>query len=273
MTGKQGAGVVRAVGSAVRDLVAGDHVVLSYNYCNTCRSCSAGKTFHCSEMRVRNFGGRRSDGSQTILTDSGRTSTCFFGQSSFCNPAVVQEACCVKVDKDLPLSTLCSFGCGFQTGTGCMYNVVRPVERGTRYLAVFGMGSVGAAALMAAKILAQGNPGVLETIIALDIVDERLSLALDLGATHVINSKRENTEERVAELTNGHGLDAAVDCTGVIAVINSMVSLVGAGGVAVTVGGPSPGLKASIDVFDMLINCKTYRGCHQGNSYSKTVSV
>ncbi|GKZ87940.1 hypothetical protein CBS63078_1612 [Aspergillus niger] len=103
-----------------------------------------------------------------------------------------------------------------------------------------------------------------------DVVDEKLSIALELGATHVINSAKEDLERRVAEITHGQGIDAAIDCSGVISVVNSMVNLVGAGGVAVTVGGPPAGLKASIDVFDMLINCKTYIGCHQGNAYSKT---
>ncbi|PYH76970.1 GroES-like protein [Aspergillus uvarum CBS 121591] len=269
--GHEGAGVIRAVGSAVTDFVVGDHVVLSYNHCTTCSSCRSGKTFQCLEMRERNFGGQRADGSQTVISDdSNRISTCFFGQSAFCNPAVVQEACCVKVDKDLPLSVLCSFGCGFQTGTGSVFNVVRPVERKTRSLLVFGLGSVGVAAIIAAKILAEDNPGVLDTIIAVDIVDDKLSIALELGATHIINSAKEDLKGRLAEINNGEGLDAAIDCTGVIAVVNSMVSLVGAGGVAVTVGGPPPGLKASIDVFDVLINCKTYHGCHQGNAYSKT---
>ncbi|EHA23481.1 hypothetical protein ASPNIDRAFT_141918, partial [Aspergillus niger ATCC 1015] len=161
-------------------------------------------------------------------------------------------------------------GCGFQTGTGSIFNVVRPIERQARSLLVFGLGSVGAAAIMAAKVQAEDCPEVLDTIIAVDVVDEKLSIALELGATHVINSAKEDLERRVAEITHGQGIDAAIDCSGVISVVNSMVNLVGAGGVAVTVGGPPAGLKASIDVFDMLINCKTYIGCHQGNAYSKT---
>ncbi|TPR08577.1 Metallo-beta-lactamase family protein [Aspergillus niger] len=132
------------------------------------------------------------------------------------------------------------------------------------------LGHEGAAAIMAAKVQAEDCPEVLDTIIAVDVVDEKLSIALELGATHVINSAKEDLERRVAEITHGQGIDAAIDCSGVISVVNSMVNLVGAGGVAVTVGGPPAGLKASIDVFDMLINCKTYIGCHQGNAYSKT---
>jgi aryl-alcohol dehydrogenase len=70
-------------------------------------------------------------------------------------------------------------------------------------------------------------------------------------------------------IMNKEGVDAAIDCTGALPVINEMIELLGSGGVAVTVGGPPPGTEASIDVFDMLIKCKTYSGCHQGNAYSK----
>lgn len=172
----------------------------------------------------------------------------------------------------MPLSALCSIGCGIQTGAGSVFNVVRPIERKSRHIGIFGIGGVGAAAIMAAHILAQDIPGVIDAIVAIDIVDQKLTLAKQLGATHVVNSESEDLEERIAEITDGEQLDAAIDCTGVVPVVSSMVGLVGAGGMAVTVGGPPPGLQASIDVFDMLIKCKTYRGTHQGNSASKTVS-
>lgn len=178
----------------------------------------------------------------------------------------------MKVDKSVPLSALCSLGCGIQTGAGTMFNVVRPIERKSRHIGIFGIGGVGAAAVMAAHILAQDNPGVIDAIVAIDIVDQRLTLAKELGATHVVSSKSEDLKNRIAEITDGEELDAVIDCTGVIPVVSSMVGLVGAGGLAVTVGGPPPGLQASIDVFDMLIKCKTYCGTHQGNSASKIVS-
>lgn len=224
-------------------------------------------------MHARNFGGQRPDGSQTVHFESGPLHSCFFGQSSFCNPAVVQAASCVKIRADLPLSVVCALGCGFQTGAGSVFNVIKPVQRKIRYLAVFGAGGVGLAAIMAAHLLRNENPGVLEAIIVVDVQEARLGLAKQLGATHIINSRTDDLRKRVAEITNDASLDAAVDCTGVIAVVNDMISLIGPGGLAVTVGGPTPGLTASVDVFDMLIGAKTYRGCHQGNAYAKTVSI
>ena len=268
-----GAGVVRAVGAGVEDLAEGDHVILSYNYCNSCHSCRTSRPYHCSEIYARNFGGKRSNGSSTIISEPEFVSTCFFGQSSFCNPTIAQAASCVKIDKALPLDIMCAMGCGFQTGAGSIYNIIKPQAREVRFLAVFGMGGVGSAAMMAARNIANQNPGTLEALVAVDIDDSRLALAQELGATHSINSTKVDLEKVLAEITNGHGLDAAVDCTGIVPVINSMIDMVGAGGLTVTVGAPAPGSTASVDIFNMLIQCKTYVGCHQGNSYAKEVRL
>lgn len=267
-----GAGVVRAVGREVTAYEVGDHVILSYNFCGECRSCRAEKTYQCSTAQKQNFGGSRADGTSPIVAQSGRISACFFGQSSFCNPTIVQEASCVKIDQTLPLEIVCALGCGFQTGAGAVYNVVKPLERGIRHVAVFGIGGVGCAAIMAANHLLSslGEPSF--NIVAIDVNRSRLELARELGATHVINSGDRTIKEAVLELTEGEGLDAAIDCTGALGVVNDMIALVGQGGIAVTVGGPSPGAKAAVDVFDMLIRCKSYTGCHQGNAYAKKVS-
>ncbi|EXJ80125.1 hypothetical protein A1O1_08267 [Capronia coronata CBS 617.96] len=267
--GHEGAGVVRAVGSNVKDCEAGDHVILSYNFCGECRFCKEKKTYQCEKSAACNFGGSRQDGSQTILSDSTPFSTCFFGQSSFCNPAVVQETSIVKIDEKLPLPVVCALGCGFQTGAGAIYNVVKPIERKVQYLAIFGIGGVGCASVMAAHHLATTNPSTPFEIIAIDINPERLQLAKTLGATHVIDSMKEDLKSTVMTITAGRGLDAAVDCSGNMHVINGMLDLLGVGSLAVTVGSPPAGTKASVDVFDLLIGCKTYCGCHQGWAYAK----
>ena len=180
----------------------------------------------------------------------------------------------MKVDKSLPLEALAPLGCGAQTGAGSVFHVVKPVENETRSLVIFGIGGVGSAALMAAHILATDYPGVLSTIIAVDLTDSRLELAKQLGATHVINpSKVKSVIDTVIGITGGEGADAAVDCTGAISVINDMFYLVGSGGTAITLGVPASGLKASVEVSSFVKGCKTYRASHQGNSYSKEVCL
>ncbi|OQD83370.1 hypothetical protein PENANT_c017G01066 [Penicillium antarcticum] len=134
----------------------------------------------------------RPDNSQSILAESGTMSTCLFGQSLFCKPAVVQQASCIMIDKGLSLNILCALDWGLQTGAGSIYNVVEPIKRGTRNIAVFGLGSVGATAIVAATHLSQDNSDSIGTIVAIDGRGDRLDLAVKLGATHVINLKKED---------------------------------------------------------------------------------
>jgi aryl-alcohol dehydrogenase len=220
----------------------------------------------------RNFGGKREDGSQTATWDGKPVSSCFFGQSSFCNPAVVQANSCVKVDSSLDSAVVCSLGCGVQTGAGSIFNVVKPVERDARSLGIFGLGAVGCAAVMAAHILSQDNPRVLSQIIAVDVNESRLQLAKELGATHTINPTKEDVMMRLMDVTEQEGLDAAVDCSGVLTVINSMIGSIGAGGIAVTIGNPGNDSKASVPILPFIAGAKTYCASHQGNADSKSVN-
>ncbi len=104
-----------------------------------------------------------------------------FGQSSFATYALCHEANTVKVPSDLPLDLLGPLACGVQTGAGAVINALR--VRAGDSLAVFGAGSVGISAIMAARVAGA------TTIIAVDLLDERLTMAQELGATHVINAK------------------------------------------------------------------------------------
>src|SRR4051812_5638323 len=97
---------MREPGSAVSDSAVGDHVVLSYNSCAECKPCRQKQNFRCVKTMEKNSGVQRNDGSQTIKWNEKPVSSCFFGQSSFCNPAIVQAASCLKIDKSLDLSVM-----------------------------------------------------------------------------------------------------------------------------------------------------------------------
>lgn len=96
-------------------------------------------------------------------------------------------------------------------------------------IAVFGTGAVGLAAMMAGKI--SGCPRV----IAVDIVPSRLELAKELGATDTINSKDEDPVKKIQELTNGYGVDYAVDTTGLPAVMKPALDALAQGGTLVAI--------------------------------------
>ncbi|OBH13577.1 NAD(P)-dependent alcohol dehydrogenase [Mycobacterium sp. E1747] len=226
--GHEGAGVVEHVGSHVTTLAVGDHVVLSYNSCGACDNCLSQLPMHCRSFVELNFTGTRRDGSTPLTGNDGPVRGAFFGQSSWATRAVASERSCVRVDKDLPLQVLGPLGCGIQTGAGAVLNTLQP--RPGSSIAIFGAGSVGLSALLAA-VVAQCSP-----IIAVDISDASLARAKQLGATHTINSSHGGVAARIRALTGGVGACYTVDCIGYPDVVRTAVESLQAPGVCATLG-------------------------------------
>lgn len=266
--GHEGAGIVRAIGSSVKNksLQIGDNVLLSFNVCGDCKQCKTGHPAYCHDHPKINHGAVRRDGSTPgKLLDGRGVRSQYFGHSSFANMSVVSEKCVVKCPYPESMDIYAPLGCGFQTGAGTILNVLKPQPQES--IVICGIGGVGLAAVMAAKYL-----GV-QQIVAIDLVDERLKLAEELGATHRINSK-ENADvvTTIKNLTNG-GANFAVDCTGVVPVIEMMIECIGPKGVAATVGVPPPGRKIQIDPLTFLLENKTYVGVIEGDSVPEVVSA
>jgi aryl-alcohol dehydrogenase len=201
--GHEGAGVVVEVGKEVKAIKPGDHVVLSYQSCGHCRRCREGRPAHCEHFWKANFEFIRLDGSNAYERNGVRGH--FFGQSSFATHTLATERNLVKVAHDLPLELLAPLGCGFQTGAGTVLNSLN-VPKGAS-IAIFGTGAVGLAAVMAARI-AGAAP-----IIGVDLNPSRLQLALELGATHIIDSGKEDVASRLTAVT-GSGVDYVLEITG-----------------------------------------------------------
>lgn len=179
--GHEGAGIVERVGSTVTHLKPGDHVVLSYNSCGQCKPCLSSHPAYCDKVLEANFAGARLDGSIGVnAQDAGDLHAHFFGQSSFATYALAHQRNTVKVPSDIPLEILGPLGCGLQTGAGAVLKAMEVPVGAT--VAIFGVGAVGLAAIMGAKVADAA------TIIAIDVNDQRLALAMELGATHVINA-------------------------------------------------------------------------------------
>jgi len=215
--GHEGAGTVEKIGSNVTKVERGDHVVLAPSSCGKCSYCLSGHPSHCQELLKLNIAGPRTDGSCPYHDNEGNSlGGFFFGQSSFGTYSLTSENNVVKVPKDVPLELLGPMGCGLQTGAGTVLNVLQP--KAGESFAVFGVGPVGLAGLMAAKVAG------CTTIIAVDIHDNRLEFAKTLGATHTINSRKDTASVFIKDQILSEGVHYTMDTTGRNEVINQAVS-------------------------------------------------
>lgn len=215
--GHEGAGIVDKTGSNVTKVKPGDHVVLAPSRCGQCSYCLSGHPAYCKELFRLNVAGPRTDGSCPYHDEEGQPlGGFFFGQSSFGTYSLTSENNVVKVPEDVPLELLGPMGCGLQTGAGTVLNALQPQAGDS--IAVFGVGPVGLAAIMAAK--AAGCA----TIIAVDIHDNRLAFAETVGATDTINSKLHEIPAFIRENILPDGVQFAVDTTGRNEVINQAVT-------------------------------------------------
>ncbi|KAI1917344.1 hypothetical protein LOZ65_005113 [Ophidiomyces ophidiicola] len=260
--GHEGVGIIRLVGFGVKDksLREGDTVILAFRSCRKCSSCLEGRCGACPHMMKYNFlRPRLSEDSRPIYSLPNGTPVHgqFFGQSSLSKMAIVAENCIVKCNANPDsLRYLPPLGCGYLTGAGTVFNVLCP--KPTTMFAILGVGAVGMAALLAAKSMGVSN------IIAVDIVDSKLDLAVSLGATHTINTTKVSDLNMVIKNLFPSGLDQILDTTGVLSVLQDSFRALGHEGILALVGVPHPGDMIQVDAMDLLISCKRIVGVVEG---------
>ncbi len=242
--GHEGAGVVESVGATVTTVKPGDHVVLTFASCGTCGECLSGHPVYCDVSAAMNLSGTRADGSSAWSRDGSPVHGHFVGQSSFGTHVVVHHSTAVPVDASLPLELLASLGCGVQTGAGTVFNALRPPYGST--LAVTGTGSVGLSAVMAAVAIG------CRQVIAVDVSEQRLALAKEVGATDVVNSSQGDLTGRLKELTGGVGVNFIVDTTGLQDVIASAFAALSVRGRLGVVGVSPAGTRIDLDPWSFL---------------------
>ena len=255
--GHEGAGIVERIGKSVTKVGVGDHVLMSFNSCGHCPSCQYDAPTYCHEFFGYNFAGTRPDGSTALSKGGERIHSNFFGQSSFATYALCHQTNIVKVRRDVPLERLAPLACGVQTGAGAVINVLKPGPGHS--LAVFGTGSVGLSAVMAARLV-----GV-TTIIAIDLNDARLNLARELGATHIIDAKN-NVGDVIKALTTA-GVDYSFETTANAKVMRQAIDCLAPRGTCGLVGAASEGTEVSFDELHIMTGGRSIRGIVEGDSH------
>jgi len=254
--GHEGAGIVERVGAGVTRVQPGDRVGLSYHSCGRCRNCIIGKPTYCLDFYNHNFLGTRPDGTNAYHKDGQEIHGHFFAQSSFATYALANERSVVKVRDDVPIELVGPLGCGIQTGAGGVLNSLHPPAGSS--IAVFGTGTLGMAAIMAARVAG------CTTIIGIDVKPNRLELARELGATHVIDATGADTVEEIRRITGG-GADFTVETTANPRVFRQAVDSLTLLGVCGLIGAAALGTEASFDMNTILFG-RTIRGIIEGDS-------
>ena len=255
--GHEGAGVVERVGSAVTQVAPGDRVAMSFASCGLCPTCRTGRPSYCHDFFARNFGAARPDGTSVLSRGGELVHGHFFGQSCFADHAVAGERNVVRLGDGVPLEVAAPFGCGIQTGAGAVLNVFRPPAGSS--LAVFGTGAVGLSAVLAGVVAG------CTTIVGVDIVPGRLELALELGATHVVDAREGDAVETVQAASPG-GVAFSLDTTGSPAVFRQALECTEPAGTCGLVGAPMFGVDVSFDMNSILVAGRTIRGIVEGDS-------
>jgi len=208
--GHEGVGIVEETGGAVSNFKKGDHVIIScITSCGKCENCKKGMYSHCGDGGW--ILGNVIDGTQAEFVRIPHADN-----SMFPIPPGLDEEALVMLSDILPTG----FECGVLKGT------VKPGDT----VAIVGSGPVGMAALLTAQFFTPA------AIIVIDIDDNRLAFAKTFGATHIINSRNENTIETVMQLTDGKGVDVAIEAVGIPDTFELCSAIVGAGGHIANIG-------------------------------------
>lgn len=256
--GHEGSGVVERIGPKVSKVVPGDHVVLTFASCGQCEPCQSMRPAYCKEFGLRNFTGIRAGGGQTLRGRDGQhLCGCFFGQSSFASHAIASQCNIVKIPDDVPLDIMGPLGCGIQTGAGAVLNALQPPVGSS--IAIFGAGSVGMAAVLAARVAGCTR------IIAVDLQQSRLDFARELGATDVIDAAEVDPVAAIRALTGGEGVAFSVECTGVPGVVRQAVDCIRVTGTCGLVGTAPMGAETVLDINSLVLG-RMIRGVVEGDS-------
>jgi alcohol dehydrogenase len=261
--GHEAAGVVEEVGPSDglpggSDLAPGDHVVFVFvPSCGHCEPCSTGRPALCEPGAAANTSGTLLSGEIRLHRPDGTPVNHHLGVSAFADHAVVSRRSLVKVDPELPLDEAALFGCAVLTGVGAVFNTGQ-VPAGSS-VAVVGLGGVGLSAVLGA--IAAGA----RQVVAVDLAQDKLDLALSLGATHTVNAADPEAAKQARTLTGG-GVEYALELAGSTRALELAFDITRRGGTTITAGLPDPTATLPLTPLTLVAEERTLKGSYIGTA-------
>ena len=255
--GHEAAGVVEEVGKNVTQCKAGDHVVMSFvPICGECEYCTTGRSNICiTAFRARATGALING--ERRLSLEGRPLHHTNGVSCYAEYMVACEDSVIVIDKDVPMVDAALFGCAVVTGVGAIINTAKIRPGAT--IGVVGLGGVGLCALLGGIVAGAGR------IIAIDVADDKLGLARQLGATDTFNATDPDCVDKVVDATEG-GVEYAFEVAGVVAAMQTAYAITRRGGMTVTSGLSQHEHTFEIPHAQLVVDERTIKGSYMGSS-------
>ncbi|MDO5666681.1 MAG: zinc-dependent alcohol dehydrogenase family protein [Alcaligenaceae bacterium] len=255
--GHEASAEVVELGAGVKDLSVGDHVVLVFvPSCGCCMPCSEGRPALCVPGQKANAEGTLLGGDRRLKSLNGEVLNHQTGVSCFAEYAVVSARSCVKIERDLSHREAALFGCAVLTGAGAVIN--RAQVKAGDTVAIVGLGGVGFSALLAA--VASGA----RRVVAVDLSDEKLVLAKQMGATHTINPAHFNSPAEMVDAAGG-GVDYGLDMAGAVKAFETAHNLTKKGGATITSGLPNPKTSFALSLVQLVGEERTIQGSYLGS--------
>jgi S-(hydroxymethyl)glutathione dehydrogenase/alcohol dehydrogenase len=252
--GHEGAGVIEEVGPGVSHVKSGDHVILTFvPNCGTCFHCIRGEAYLCTALPP---GGRMLDGGSRLHW-RGKDLAAFTALGCMAEHAVVPAISVVPIPREVPMRVAALIGCGVTTGVGAAIKTAA-VEPGST-VAVFGCGGVGLSVIQGARLAGA------ERIIGVDLVEKKLKMALEFGATHSVDASRGDPVARVRELAGGVGVVYAFEVIGIPTVVEQAYRATRRGGKVTVVGVGKLSERVIFNALLLSLEGKTICGCMYGS--------
>ncbi len=260
--GHEGAGVIEAIGPGVTRFAVGDRILVNWlPACHLCTQCQRGRPNLCERLASTTYQGALIDGTSRLHSVEGASVKQYLSASTMADYAVIPEDGAVHLQEGVPFEVGAIIGCAVITGVGAVINTAK-VRPGSS-AAVIGCGGIGLSAILGCVVAG------CHTIIAVDVFDEKLKFARQLGATHTVNARHEDPVKALKAITGGgqgSGPDYTFDSVGSARTIPQALNATGPAGVTTVMGLHSALEDVPISAGQLIFQNKSLLGSFAGSA-------